>query len=283
MVKYAVIPVAGLGKRMLPITLSIPKEMLPVFTQNDKGLSVKPILQMILEQLVMCGIQKVCLVVNESKNSIVDYFGIDRLSNNAILDTIKESDLDYWKVRNLRQTLSKIDITFKTQIQPRGFGDAVLCSRDQVDEYPFLVHAGDELILSNNLISKLEEAKSNNAAEAAFLIRQVPNPKAYGVVEGISIDEGTLLVNDIKEKPKDPSSNIVVVAVYLFNQSIFHALERFSNEPNLELTTAINYLINEGHRIVGVRINDSHIRIETGDLSGYFGSLQRLLSAIGSE
>ncbi|MFW9804868.1 MAG: sugar phosphate nucleotidyltransferase, partial [Candidatus Thorarchaeota archaeon] len=148
MVKCAVIPVAGLGKRMLPITLSIPKEMLPIFSQNEKGLSVKPILQIILEQLVICGIQRVCLVVNEAKHPIFDYFEIDRLSNNAILKTLEISNSDYWDVKDLTRMLSKINIKFKTQVQPRGFGDAVLCSRDYVEEYPFVVHAGDELILS---------------------------------------------------------------------------------------------------------------------------------------
>jgi UTP--glucose-1-phosphate uridylyltransferase len=283
LVKCAVIPVAGLGKRMLPITLGIPKEMLPIFSQNDRGLSVKPILQMILEQLVICGIQKVCFIVNESKYPISDYFGIDRLNNNAILNTLEKSDSDYWDVKDLRRMLSKIDIEFKTQVQPRGFGDAVLCSKDQVEEYPFLVHAGDEVILSNDVIRKLEDAQRIHSAEAAFLIRKATNPKAFGVVDGTPIDEETLLVDKIKEKPKNPMSNMVVIAVYLFNQSIFHALEKHINETNLELTTAINHLINEGHRIVGVRIDDSLIRVDTGDSSEYFKSLQRLLSTIGSD
>ena len=283
MVRYAVIPVAGLGKRMLPITLSIPKEMLPIFSQSDKGLSVKPILQVILEQMVKCGIRKVCFIVNESKTSILDYFKIDRLSKNAVLNTSERLDFDYWDVKDLQHVLSSLDITFKTQVQPRGFGDAVLCSRNYVDEYPFLVHAGDELILSNDIIRRLEDAQSAHSAEAAFLVRRANNPEAYGVVEGTLIDEETLLVNRIQEKPKNPTSSMVVVAIYLFNQSIFHALERFNNESNLELTTAISHLIKEGHRIIGVRMDDSLMRVESGNAIGYFESLQRLLSDIGSE
>jgi UTP--glucose-1-phosphate uridylyltransferase len=283
MVKYAVIPVAGLGTRMLPITLCIPKEMLPVFSQNDKGLSVKPILHLILEQLINCGIQKACFVVNESKYPILDYFDIERFSDNEILNGLELSGTNHWDLKDLRNMLSKIEINFMSQVQPHGFGDAVLCAKALVEEYPFLVHAGDELILSNDILFKLEATHQNQSAEASFLVRQAPNPEVFGVVDGTPLDEETILVSEIVEKPKNPSSNLVVVAVYLFNQSIFSALERHSNETNLELTTAINHLINEGHRIVGVKVDESLLRVDTGDSSEYFRSLQRLLSTIGSE
>lgn len=277
MIRCAVIPVAGLGKRMLPFTKCIPKEMFPFFSDSDAGLVMKPFLQLILEQMVAFGIYDVCLIVSKTKTLIQDYFNPDNFVNDCSPGYEYPSELDNTEVMNLKSLLSKIKISYGYQDGPRGFGDAVLCSMNYVSEFPFLVQAGDELVLSPTPLLKLENTLSKYSAEAGFLLRQASNPSEYGVVEGSSIDENTILVDQIAEKPMHPKSNTVVIAFYLFKKSIFRALECCSNGPILELTSAINYLIDEGHKVVGVKMNDPNIRAETGSVEAYYQSLRRLL------
>jgi UTP--glucose-1-phosphate uridylyltransferase len=126
----AVIPAAGLGTRMLPITKSIPKEMLPA--------GRKPLLQLVVEEAVSSGLSRICVVVRRGKEVIRDYFsaGPRRAEN--------------WDahLEELEQLLARCELTFVEQRSPRGLGDALLEARDFVGADSFVMMIPDQLMLS---------------------------------------------------------------------------------------------------------------------------------------
>lgn len=95
MIKCAVIPVAGLGNRMLPLSKCMSKEMLPIFSRSYTGMVLKPFLQIILEQMIAYGIHNVCMIVNESKTSILDYFRVDDWTHDSLFQKFNTRSLTY--------------------------------------------------------------------------------------------------------------------------------------------------------------------------------------------
>lgn len=126
-VRKAVIPAAGLGTRMLPITRSIPKEMLPA--------GRKPMIQHVLEEAVDSGLTQLCIVIREGKEIIRDYFTVNKTESN---EDVRTSDL--------KRLLSRCELTFVFQERPLGLGDALLQARGFVGDEPFVMMIPDQLM-----------------------------------------------------------------------------------------------------------------------------------------
>jgi UTP--glucose-1-phosphate uridylyltransferase len=280
-VRTAVICAAGRGTRLLSATKQQPKEMLPIFAPVAPGVcSVKPMLQLVFEQLHDFGIRRFCFVVGRGRRIIADHFSQDREFIRS-LQAKPEND----SIRDLRRFYGKLDdsdIHWATQPKPIGFGDAVLRAKKAVGADPFLVHAGDTHIISegNLHLRRLIEAFNGERPEAVFLFRKTTDVRDRGVFEGAQISKGVFSVERVIEKPKHPCSNLAIEPVYVFTSSILDHLQRLAPGKNdeVQLTDGIQRLIESGKMVLAVDL-DGCTRLDIGNPVSYWHSLQRSFEA----
>ena len=252
---------------MLPFSKETPKEMLPVCVKSKTGqIILKPILEIIYDSLYDCGYREFCIVVGRGKRSIEDYFLIDDSDNYS-----KNEDL-----QNLYKKIHESHITYVQQSSPKGFGDAVLKARPFSNNDPFLLHAGDDVILSpnNDHIRRLEDAFFSYNADLVFLVDKVNDPTNYGVVEGENIGTGLIKVEGLEEKPNLPKTNMVVIATYIFRPSIFEKLQNVKPDRNgeIQLTDAIQTLIGNG-LCIAVELKPKEKRLDVGTPENYIACI----------
>ena len=267
-IRKAVITAAGSGSRLLPFSKETPKEMLPYCARaRDGRLILKPILEVVYESLHDHGYRKFCFVVGRGKRSIEDYFLID---DSAKYSTNSDLQDFYKKIRSSH-------IMYVQQSSPRGFGDAVLKAKLFAGKDSFLLHAGDDVILSpdNDHIQRLEAAFFSNGADIALLVDRVERPEQYGVIEGRGIGDGLFRVEHLEEKPRRPKTNLAVIATYIFKPSIFGELERVEPDRNgeIQLTDAIESLVANG-KCVAVELGAAEKRIDVGTPESYVACIR---------
>lgn len=224
-VRKAVIPVAGLGTRMLPATKAIPKEMLPVVD--------KPLIQYVVQECVQAGIKEIILVTHASKNSIENHF-----------DTSFELEATLEK-RVKRQLLEEVqaicpkDVTIMHVRQgvASGLGHAIMCAHPLVGDAPFAVVLPDVIIddaAANPKKDNLAEmvARFNTSRVSQVMVEQVPQEDItkFGIVdlEGAAIAPGeSAKMYQMVEKPdlEDAPSDLAVVGRYVLPESIWGLLE----------------------------------------------------------
>ncbi|MEM0911214.1 MAG: UTP--glucose-1-phosphate uridylyltransferase, partial [Pseudomonadota bacterium] len=224
-VKKAVIPVAGLGTRMLPATKAIPKEMLPVVD--------KPLIQYVVQECVAAGLKEIVLVTHASKNSIENHF-----------DTSFELEATLEK-RVKRQLLEEVqaivpkDVTIMHVRQgvASGLGHAILCALPMVGPNPFAVVLPDVIIddvESNPSKDNLADmvATFNTSRVSQVMVEQVPDDDVskFGIVdlEGKTIEPGeSCKIHKMVEKPdlEDAPSNLAVVGRYILSAKIWDLLK----------------------------------------------------------
>jgi UTP--glucose-1-phosphate uridylyltransferase len=182
------------------------------------------------------------------------------------------SDMD-----DFYEKLKSSTIFWVNQPEPKGFGDAVSLSRSFVQDEPFLVHAGDTYIISNGAehLSSLMRAHERLNGDATILVQEVENPKQYGVIEGNEIETGVYKVRRAIEKPEKPTTNLAIVAVYVFHPAIFKALEKTApgKGKEIQLTDGIQTLIDWGLNVYAVRLNQGTIRLDIGSPETYWEAL----------
>jgi UTP--glucose-1-phosphate uridylyltransferase len=280
MIKKVVIPAAGLGMRLLPATKEQPKEMLPFFARGVNGqLCLKPLLQIVFERLYNAGFREFCFIVGRGKRSIEDHFTMDnnfikQLKNRNKFDLAKELDQFYEKICNS-------NIIFINQPEPLGFGDAVYHAKLFTGKEEFLVHAGDDLIISmnNDHLKRLINVFEKYNADAAFCVERVENPEKYGVITGKQIDKNVYKVEKIIEKPSVPPSNIAIVAIYIFKAKIYEVIPKIPPDANneIQLTDAIQQLMNEKCDVYAVELNQNEKRIDIGTPESYWAALNEAI------
>ncbi|HEY5317022.1 MAG TPA: sugar phosphate nucleotidyltransferase, partial [Solirubrobacteraceae bacterium] len=200
----AVIPVAGLGTRLLPATRSQPKEMLPVVD--------KPVVQYVVEELLAAGIERVLFVTGRRKRAIEDHFDADPELDRALGS---EAPLD---------PRGGLKILYTRQLRPAGLGDALRYAEGFAEGRGMVVALGDTIIEPRPpsgpaIIDRLVEAYEQFEASAAVAVVEVEEAAvaSYGIVCGSEIGEGIIEVSDVIEKP-DPSevpSRLAVAARYV--------------------------------------------------------------------
>jgi len=248
-VTTAVVPVAGLGTRLLPATKAMPKEMLPV--------GGKPVLQHVVEELAEAGIERVVFVTGRGKGAIEDHFDADPALRAELVRRGREDLL-----QRLSFERAGASFAYVRQPSPRGLGDAVLCAEGLAGEGPFAVALGDAILGTRDrppVIQRLAEALEQHGAVAAVAVRDVPREQTsrYGIVVTDGSSE-VARVTQIVEKP-DPAvapSTLAVTARYVLTPAIFDALRTtppgFSGE--LELTDALAQLVESGAPVVALRL-----------------------------
>ena len=260
----ALITAGGIGTRLLPFSKEIPKEMLPIIAHDrDDSLELKPLVQAIFEQLFSAGIRTFYIVVGRGKRAIEDHFSPDP----SFLEFLEKKSKLPRGMSDFYEKIKSSKLVFLNQPEPLGFGDAVLLGQSLIDG-PFIVQAADTLILSDRdaHIERLAGLHRKYHASATVLLRDVPDPRNYGVVEGDYLEPGVLGITSAAEKPETPRSNHAIMPVYVFSDEIFEALA--STGPGrggeIQLTDAIQRLAIAGKKVIGVLLHGDELMLDLG-------------------
>jgi UTP--glucose-1-phosphate uridylyltransferase len=277
MVRKVIIPAAGLGTRLFPATKEQPKEMLPIFSSTAHGdMMVKPVVQLVFEQLHDAGLREFCYVVGRGKRGIEDHFTPDAECIRMLEEMGKNG-----QATDLESFYRKLDtstIMWVNQPEPKGFGNAVLLAQPFVQNESCLVHAGDSSIISINMdyVKILLDFFERLNADAAFLVLEIDNPKQYGIVEGEEVEPGIIRVKAVVEKPDQPKTHIAIMAMYAFHPVIFKALEATKPGKNgeIQLTDAIQKLVDWGLKVYAIKLDKSYEHLDIGSPERYWQALE---------
>ena len=265
-IRKVVIPVAGAGTRLLPVTKNQPKEMLPV--------GRKPVVQYVVEEALDAGLHEALFITGRQKSSIEDHFDEDVELVQRLYASGK-SDL----VEELEFLEAQTTFFYVRQSKPAGLGDAVRHARSFIGDEHFLVSLGDTIIRSNGsqcLVRRMIDAHTRCKADATIAVVKVPDSEVhrYGIVTTDDENANVIAASDIMEKPtpSETPSRLAVSARYIFGPQIFDAIDRTVPDRNgeLQLTDAIRILIKEGARVQAVTLTDDEERYDIGNFGSYF-------------
>ena len=256
----AVIPVAGLGTRMLPLTKSQPKEMLPVYD--------RPAIQYVVDEAIDSGIKDILLITGKGKRAIEDYFS-PNLELEGFLKERGKSD----EIPLIRNIASEADIYYVRQKEPKGLGDAVMYAEKHVGTEPFIVLLGDDIILNDFPASRQMMEAYWKYDSPVIGVERVPEKDVsrYGIISpGKSPEKGVFQVEELVEKP-DPGnapSNYAIIGRYLLTPEIFTYLRETKpdRKGEIQLTDALRRY-NREHPMVAVELDG--LRLDVGGMEGW--------------
>jgi UTP--glucose-1-phosphate uridylyltransferase len=266
-VKKAVIPAAGLGTRMLPLTKTQPKEMLP--------LADKPCIQYIVEELAAAGVEQILIITGQKKRAIEDHFDKDVELNRQLSASGQKDLLEKMEFENM-----EVQFFYTRQSTPAGLGDAIRYAKDFVNNEPFIIALGDSVIRSSEnefLLKRMIKQYEENPGSFVLGTRHVPleDVQKYGIVKPSGSVSGDIVeIADVVEKPsplKAPS-NLAFAARYLMPSSIFDALERTSpgKGGEIQLTDGIRLLLKEGTKGYSVCLTENEKRYDIGNMYYFY-------------
>ncbi len=272
-INWAVIPVAGMGTRMLPMSKAFPKELVPVVD--------RPLIDWILDEVYTAGIKNVVFVSHPSKSSI-EYYLTDHAIEKILLEKGKKDLVDC-----LNQSKAKdLNLVFVNQDKPLGLGHAINCARPIVNGQGFAVLLPDVLITQNDncvsgitLSDMVSYTQEHN--KSSILVEKVPMDKtsSYGIValKG-ETSEITALVE--KPAPENAPSNLAIVGRYIFTPGIWAFLgsEKTGSGGEIQLTDAIDNLL-EKEKVFASVLQER--TFDCGDKSGYLKA--QLILSLESE
>ena len=235
-VRKAVIPAAGLGTRFLPLSKSVPKELMPILD--------KPMIQYGVEELAEAGIEEVVIVTSLGKEALEDYFrkdiGLEKhLMASGSLGLLEE----------VRRVSSLAQVSFVRQEQPLGLGHAVLTAKDLVGDAPFVVLLPDDVIRhSESATQQMLRVFEKYGASVVAVEEVAPEEvKYYGVVDSQAIDERVHHIRGLVEKPdpEDAPSRLAIVGRYILTPEIFQCLQRTAPgaKGEIQLTDGMTLLL----------------------------------------
>jgi UTP--glucose-1-phosphate uridylyltransferase len=214
LVRVAVIPAAGLGTRFLPVSKTVPKELLPLVDV--------PIIDNVISEAVAAGCEEIVVVSGPGKEPLDAYFRRNERLEERLRAEKRDAEL---ALARRGETMAKVTVVH--QDEPRGNGHAVLCARDAVGKRPFLMIWGDDIVLSRvPVAAQLVQARERAGGGSVAAVMRVPSDDArkYGVIEGEQTGERTWRVARIVEKPDRPTSDLAVVHAYLLEPEVFDVL-----------------------------------------------------------
>jgi len=245
MIKQAIIPLAGQGIRLLPLTSVFPKELLPI--------NGKPGIEFILDECIKSGIKEIIFIISKKKNIIKKYFYNDAFYKKLIKKRKNDKRLkfEYSKIKKYKKM-----IKFVYQNSPRGTGDAVLKCKKFIKSKYFLMLMPDDLIINRNCSADL--IKLHNKYKSSIIASKRVNKKnvsRWGIFKIKKIDKKDFIIKDVIEKPstKSAPSNYAVIGRYVLPKSIFSVLEKQKPGKNgeIHITDAIRKLIHKKNKFIG--------------------------------
>ncbi|HEY6204064.1 MAG TPA: UTP--glucose-1-phosphate uridylyltransferase [Candidatus Limnocylindria bacterium] len=260
-VRYGVIPAAGLGTRFLPISRAVPKELIPIVDT--------PVIEIVVTEMTESGIERVVLVVGPGKEWIEAYFKPNPRIEARLAADMRTEDLELLKrAERLAQVKSVL------QAEPKGNGHAVLQARGLVGEQPFAMLWGDDIMLGEQpALMQLIKARERLGGGSVIGCIRVGKKdiSRYGVVAGTEVDDETLRVISIVEKPapQDAPSDLAAVHGYVLEPDIFDVLAKQppGRAGEVWLTDAVAELARQGAPVWAVELKGQ--RYDCGDKIGY--------------
>jgi len=263
-IKKAVIPAAGLGTRFLPVTKSMPKEMLPIIDV--------PVIHYVVQEALASGIDDIIIITGRSKRAIEDYFDDSPELEMHLAKNPKNKEL----LSMVRDISSLADIHYVRQKEPLGLGDAVLRAGKHISGEPFAVLLGDDIIKNTTPCTRQLIDTYNRYRCSVLAVETVPDGMVsrYGIIKGKLLEDSLSLLEDIVEKPKleDAPSRMGAIGRYVFTPEIFdclHTTERGVG-GEIQLTDAIR-LLNGRQNIYAYEFSGR--RYDTGDRMGYLEAI----------
>ena len=264
MIKQAIIPLAGLGTRLLPLTSVLPKELLPI--------NGKPGLEYILEEGVNAGIKEFIFIISSKKKEIKKYFYSDSFYKKIIKKKNKNNRLrmEFAKIKKY-----KIIIKFVYQDVPRGTVDALLKCKNYIKSKYFLMLLPDDLIIKKNcsqsMIKLHTKYKSSVIASKKVKKKDVSR---WGIFDLKKLNKNSFLIKDVIEKPsiKNAPSNYAIIGRYILPKKIFKILQNQKPGQNgeIHITDAIKTLIDKKEKFIGHIFSGKYL--DCGTLKGYINS-----------
>jgi len=258
-VRKAVFPAAGLGTRFLPATKASPKEMLPLVD--------KPLIQYVVEEAVVSGIESVIIVTGRGKTAIEDHFDVSFELESLLRDRGKDQDL-----KQVRAISDLARVSYVRQREALGLGHAVLQARDLVGDEPFAVMLADDVIDSEKpaLRQLLDVYEKYDAPVVATMSVAGEAISRFGVLDVDEVEEGVYRVKDMVEKPPPAQapSDLAIIGRYVFTPDIFDEIEE--TKPGaigeIQITDAMRSLLKK-RDFYAVRFEGT--RYDAGDKLGF--------------
>lgn len=235
-IRKAVIPAAGYGTRFLPVTKAIPKEMIPIVD--------KPVIQYIVEEALQSGIEEILIITGHGKRAIEDHFD----TNIDLELQLRQQGKD--QLLHLVQDISSINIHYIRQKHMRGLGDAIRCAESFIDNEPFAVLLGDDVVYNPEQPALKQMMDAFSRLGTTMLgCQEVPQElvSRYGIVQGQPTDDDRVVkLIDMVEKPAvdEAPSRLAALGRYILTPDIFEILRRVQpgKGREIQLTDALRLM-----------------------------------------
>ena len=235
-IRKAVIPAAGYGTRFLPVTKAIPKEMIPIVD--------KPVIQYIVEEAQQSGIEEILIITGHGKRAIEDHFD----TNIDLELQLRQQGKD--QLLHLVQDISSINIHYIRQKHMRGLGDAIRCAESFIDNEPFAVLLGDDVVYNPEQPALKQMMDAFSRLGATMLgCQEVPQElvSRYGIVQGQPTDDDRVVkLIDMVEKPAvdEAPRRLAALGRYILTPDIFEILRRVQSGKGgeIQLTDALRLM-----------------------------------------
>jgi|TARA_B100001093_G_scaffold484933_1_gene518818 UTP--glucose-1-phosphate uridylyltransferase len=268
MIKQAIIPLAGLGTRLLPLTSVFAKELLPI--------NGKPGIEYILDECIDAGIKEIIFIISKKKEIIKTYFYNDKFYKKIIKKKRDQRIIDeYKKILKYKKL-----IKFVYQNEPKGTGDAVLKSRKYIKDDYFLMLLPDDLIIKKNCSSSMIKAHKKYKSSAIASMKIKKNSVSRWGIFSIKkrLDKNNFLIDDVVEKPsiKNAPSNKAVIGRYILPKKIFKKLlkQKPGKGGEIHITDAIQSLIKEKENFLAHNFSGKYL--DCGTMNGYIKSTMEI-------
>jgi UTP--glucose-1-phosphate uridylyltransferase len=264
MIKQAIIPLAGLGTRLLPLTSVFAKELLPI--------NGKPGIEYILDECIEAGIKEVIFIISHNKLMIKKYFYNDKFYKKIIRRKKDPRILsEYKKILKYKKM-----IKFVFQEKPLGTGDAVLKTKKLIKDKYFLMLLPDDLIIKQNcsksMIAVHKKYKASVMASMKVGKNEVTRWGIYDIKR--KVNNKNFIIKSVVEKPsiKDAPSNNAVIGRYILPNTIFNKLLKLKpgKGGEIHITDAIQSLINDNDKFIGHNFSGKYL--DCGTMNGYINS-----------
>jgi len=269
-IKKAIIPIAGLGTRFLPLTKVLPKELWPLVD--------KPVIQYIVEEAHASGIEEIIFVIRPDKKEVQDYFKkyINKIPElEEVLKWRKKNHL-LKELKNLEKITKKISFSYILQKEPWGASHATLQAKKLIKNEPCAVLYADDVVESKipcllQLIKIFQKYQ-----KPVIALYRIPKEsfQFYGMVEGEKITKGLYKIKRVVEKPqvKEAPSNLAVVGKHIITPEVFNHLERtsFNLKKDLTLSQSLSEMAEAGKNIYGYEFEGKWL--ECGNKLAYLKS-----------
>jgi UTP--glucose-1-phosphate uridylyltransferase len=261
MIDTCLFPAAGFGTRFLPITKTIPKEMLPIGT--------KPLIEYAVLEAMSAGIAHMGIITNKHKKAIEDYFDYNNEVYNQVQGTDKEVLLN-----DIFHIIQNAQFSYTRQTEIKGLGHAILTGKNLTSNQATAVILADDLCINERGDSVLQQMvelyKKHQCCIVAVEEIDIQHSNKYGIIEGDEIEDNVYQISNMIEKPtpSEAPSNLAIIGRYILTPEIFTHIE--NTQPGkggeIQITDALLSLAKE-QKVLAYKFQGQ--RFDCGSIEGF--------------